>query len=250
MGWLNGKVSSRRAWTETHISLGIEAPLPAFEAGQFVRLGLEVDGEIVGRPYSLVNPPHMPPLEIYFDIVPQGPLSPRLAALSPGDEILVGSSPYGFLVLSQMPEGRDLWLIASGTGVGPFVSILESEAAWQRFENLRLVHGVRREAELAYRDRLQAIERGRGGRFRYLPFLSREEKDFALAGRIPAAIRDGRLQAAAGLEFDPALSRVMLCGNPGLVTDSLQVLAAAGFARHRRREPGQILLEEYWSDRE
>jgi len=250
MAWLNGRVSARRAWTESHISLAIEAPLPAFEAGQFVRLGLEVEGEIVGRPYSLVNPPGAAQLEVYFDIVPQGPLSPRLAALAPGDEILVGASPYGFLVLSQLPDGRDLWLIASGTGVGPFVSILESEAAWQRFENLRLVHGVRREPELAYRDRLQAIERGRGERFRYLPVLSREVKDFALTGRIPAAIGDGRLQAAAGLEFDPAVSRVMLCGNPGMVSDALQGLAAAGLGRHRRREPGQILLEEYWSERD
>ncbi len=249
MGWLNGRVSTRQAWTESHISLGIEAPLPAFEAGQFVRLGLEVDGEIVGRPYSLVNPPGAAPLEVYFDVVPQGPLSTRLASLAPGDEILVGSSPYGFLVLSQMPDGRDLWLIASGTGIGPFVSILESEAAWQRFENLRLVHGVRREAELAYRARLQEIERRRGERFRYLPFLSRQVKDFALTGRIPAAIGDGRLQAAAGLEIDPAVSRVMLCGNPGMVDGALQALAAAGLCRHRRREPGQVLLEEYWSER-
>ncbi|MCB1956218.1 MAG: ferredoxin--NADP reductase [Rhodocyclaceae bacterium] len=248
MGWIEGRVAARRAWTETHISLGIEADLPVFEPGQFVRLGLDIDGETVGRPYSLVNPPGAGLLEVYFDVVPGGPLSPRLAALAPGDRLRVGSAPYGFMVLSELPEGRDLWLLATGTGVGPFVSILESQAAWGRFENLRLVHGVRRASELAYRDRLLAMEERHGGRFRYLPFVTREACDFALPGRIPAAIGDGRLAAWAGLPLDPRHARLMLCGNPGMVAGALEALAPAGFRRHRRREPGQILLEEYWSE--
>ncbi|MCB1888394.1 MAG: ferredoxin--NADP reductase [Rhodocyclaceae bacterium] len=248
MGWIDGRVVTRRAWTESLVSLGIEAALPAFEPGQFVRLGLAVDGEIVGRPYSLVNAPGPGPLEVVFDVVPGGPLSPRLAALQPGDAVQVGSAAYGFMVLSEMPEGRDLWLIATGTGVGPFVSILESEAAWQRFENLRLVHGVRHASERVYRDRLLAIEARRGGRFRTLSFVSREACEDAQAGRIPAAIADGRLAASAGLALDPRHARLMLCGNPGLVRDAQAALAPAGFRRHRRREPGQILVEEYWSD--
>lgn len=247
MGWIDGRVVARRAWTETHLSLSIEAPLPAFVAGQFVRLGLEIDGEVVGRPYSLVNPPGAALLEVYFDVVPQGPLSPRLARLQPGDALKVGSAAFGFLVLAELPQGRDLWLLASGTGIGPFVSMLESPPAWQGFANLRLVHGVRHASELAYRERLLALEAAHPGRFRYLPFVSREPCAFALEGRIPAAIADGRLQARAGLAFDPRHARVMLCGNPAMVADTMATLAEAGFSRHRRRAPGQVLVEEYWS---
>ncbi len=248
MAWIDGCVVTRRDWTASLVSLGIEAGLPAFEPGQFVRLGLEIDGVRVGRPYSLVNPPGAGPLEVVFDIVPGGPLSPRLAALQPGDTVHVGAEAFGFMVLSEMPEGRDLWLLATGTGVGPFVSILESEAAWQRFENLRLVHGVRHAEERIYRDRLMALEASHGGRFRYLSCVTREPCDDALTGRIPAAIADGRLAACAGLALDPRHSRLMLCGNPGMVGDTLAVLSKGGFRRHRRREPGEILTEAYWSD--
>ena len=247
MGWTQGTVVDRKAWTDRHISLRIEASIGSFQPGQFIRLGLEVDGEIVGRPYSLVNAPDDPLLEVYFDVVPTGPLSPRLAALARGDRLRVGTAAYGFLTLSEMPAGSELWLIASGTGVGPFVSMVSDGGLWRHCDQLRLVHGVRHAAELAYAGRLQALEPPAGKSFAYVPMLSRESSDAALSGRIPAAIDDGRLQLAAGLGFDQARSRVMLCGNPGMVADTMTALAAFGLARHRRREPGQILIEEYWS---
>ncbi|MCB1906627.1 MAG: ferredoxin--NADP reductase [Rhodocyclaceae bacterium] len=247
MGWTQGTVVERKAWTERHISLRIDASFGNFQPGQFVRLGLEVDGEIVGRPYSLVNAPADPLLEIYFDVVPTGPLSPRLAALAPGDRVLVGTAAYGFLVLSEMPAGSELWLIASGTGIGPFVSIVGDGTLWRHYDHLRLVHGVRHAAELAYAERLQAVTAPAGKGCRYLPLLSRESRAGTLSGRIPAAIADSRLQRAAGLSFDPARSRVMLCGNPAMVEDTMAALAAYGLGRHRRRSPGQILIEEYWS---
>lgn len=246
MRWIDGRVVARRGWTASHFSLRIEAPLGDFEAGQFVRLGLQVGEETVGRPYSLVNPPSDPTLEVYFDVIPGGPLSGRLAALQPGDPILVGAQPYGFLVASEVPDGRDLWLIASGTGIGPFLSMLRSEAVWSRFENLRLVQAVRHAAELAYGDVVAAIAERGGERFRHIPFVSREPCAFALPGRVPAAIAEGALERRAGLAISSSTSRVMLCGNPGMVEDVTRVLEARGLARHRRREPGQILQENYW----
>ena len=246
MKWLDGRVVARKAWTEHHFSLSIEADLPPFEAGQFVRLGLDVDGQVVGRPYSLVNPPDAEMLEIYFDIVPGGPLSTHLSVLDAGDPISVGEHANGFLVLSEVPDGRDLWLIASGTGVGPFLSMLRTPTLWQRFENVRLVYAVRHARELAYPEVVADIEREHGERFRFIPFVSRESCDFALSGRIPAAIAEGRLQERAGLAFSAEVSRVMLCGNPGMVEDATEVLKTLGLAKHRRKEPGQILTENYW----
>lgn len=246
MEWIEGCVIDRHDWTASHHSLRIDAPLGGFEAGQFVRLGLEIDGELVGRPYSLVNPPHEVPLEVYFDRVPGGPLSSRLAALQAGDVLRVGARPYGFLTLPEVPDGRDLWLIASGTGVGPFLSILRTEQAWQRFDNIRLVQAVRHPAELAYGTVVAAVAAQRKARFMHLPFVSRASCDFALPGRVPAAIASGLLQARAGLEFSAEASRVMLCGNPAMVEDTTAALAAFGLVKHRRREPGQICQENYW----
>ncbi len=246
MDWIEGRVLGRHDWTEHHHSLRIEAPLPEFEAGQFVRLGLEIDGALVGRPYSLVNPPREPTLEVYFDVVPGGPLSPRLARLDAGAAISLGARAHGFLVLSQVPEGRDLWLMASGTGIGPFLSILRTDEAWQRFENVRLVQAVRLAHDLAYAETIAAIAARHGTRFRHLPFVSREACDFAMPGRIPAALASGALQAKAELEIGADASRVMLCGNPGMVADTTSALAAFGLVRHRRGEDGQICQENYW----
>src|SRR5262245_37040113 len=128
MNWLQGKVLENRHWTETLFSLRVEAPKLEFEAGQFVRIALDVGGERVARPFSFVNPPHVPVLEFYGVIVPEGPLSPRLARLKPGDALHVASNPAGFLVLSELPEAENLWLLATGAGIAPFLSILQTEA--------------------------------------------------------------------------------------------------------------------------
>ncbi len=246
MDWIEGRVIGRHDWTDHHHSLRIEAALPAFEAGQFVRLGLEIDGALVGRPYSLVNPPQEPTLEVYFDIVPGGPLSHRLARLEAGAAVRVGARAHGLLVLSQVPEGRDLWLMASGTGIGPFLSILRTDEVWRRFESIRLVQAVRRVRELAYADVIAAIAARRGARFRHLPFVSREACDFAMPARIPAALASGTLQARAGLDISADASRVMLCGNPGMVAETTTALTAFGLVRHKRGDDGQICQENYW----
>jgi ferredoxin/flavodoxin---NADP+ reductase len=143
MNWLGGKVLENRRWTDTLFSLRVQAPELAFRAGQFVRIALDVDGERVARAFSLVNPPQDPVLEFYGVIVPEGPLSPRLARLRGGDTLQIASNPAGFLVLSEVPEAQTLWLLSTGTGLAPFLSILRTDAPWQRFREVVLVHAVR-----------------------------------------------------------------------------------------------------------
>jgi ferredoxin--NADP+ reductase len=243
--WLEGTVVGRRNWTERLVSLQVEAPIEPYRAGQFIKLGLQIDGEVVGRPYSLVNPPEARPLEFCFGIVPGGPLSGRLAALAAGDGVLVAARANGFLTVEEVPPSRRLWLVATGTGIGPFLSILRCEAPWQRFERIVLVHAARRQGELMYGDVIASVAAARGARFRFVPFVSREPCAFALPGRVPAAIADGSLEARAELAIDEA-SHFMLCGNPAMVEDVTAALAARGLRKHQRKNPGHISVENYW----
>jgi ferredoxin--NADP+ reductase len=247
--WTEGKVIENRRWTEALFSLRVEGPGLSFEAGQFVRIALDMKegdaGSRVARPFSFVNPPDDPMLEFYGIVVPGGPLSPRLARLAPGDALYVATNPAGFLVLSEVPEARSLWLISTGTGIAPFLSMLRTEAPWKRFENVVLVHAVRYAKELAYQELIREIGLKRPG-LRYRSFVSRESHPASLAGRIPAAVRDGRLERAAGLELSPRSAHVMLCGNPDMLKDATAALAERGMRKHRRRNPGHITVESFW----
>ena len=243
--WLEGRVLENRHWTPALFSLRVAAPALEFEAGQFVKLALDIDGERIARPFSFVNPPGEMPLEFYGVIVPEGPLSPRLACLQPGDALYLSTNPSGFLVLSEVLLAEELWLLATGTGLAPFLSILRTDPPWRTYRSVILVHAVRRANELVYRDLVEATKRARGDQFRYVTFVSREDHPGSLAGRIPAAIRDGRLEAAA-CAIAAERSQFMLCGNPDMVKDVTATLVERGLRKHRRRAPGHITVENFW----
>ncbi|MGE5639359.1 MAG: ferredoxin--NADP reductase [Clostridia bacterium] len=243
--WHAARVVENRHWTPALFSLRVEGAPLSFEAGQFVRIALDIDGQRVARPFSFVNPPQDALHEFYGIVVPEGLLSPRLGSLAPGDTLYVAPNPAGFLVLSEVPDADALWLIATGTGIAPFLSILRTEAPWKRFKTVVLVHAARHAAELVYRDVLEDVARSRGGQFRYVSMVSREAHPGSLAGRIPAAIADGRLEAQARARLDPS-THAMLCGNPDMLRDAQAVLAARGMRKHRRRTPGHVTVESFW----
>ncbi len=150
-------------------------------------------------------------------------------------------------MLAEVPEAENLWLIATGTGLGPFLSILRTETPWQRFR--RGGPGARDAHSPPSRPTAKCsppIGAARGERFRRVAFVSRERAPGALEGRIPAAIGDGRLERAARAELSAARSHAMLCGNPAMVTDVTAALGARGMRKHRRRAPGHITVETYW----
>ena len=244
--WVQGRVVSKNAWTARLFSLQVDADIAPFEAGQFIKLGLEIGNEIVGRPYSLVNAPSGRPLEFCFSVVPGGPLSGRLAALNAEDTVLVAPYASGFLILREVTDGSHLWLIASGTGIGPFLSILKTAEPWQRFERIILVHAARTTSELMYRDIIKEFSATHSSQFVFIPFISREPTDFALPGRIPQAVANGQLETRAGTEFSATQSQIMLCGNPQMVDEIQHLLIERGLKKHRRRDPGNISIENYW----
>jgi len=238
--WLESRVIENRRWTDALFSLRVEGPQLRFEAGQFVRIALD---ERIARPFSFVNPPDDPVLEFYGIVVPEGPLSPRLMELRAGERLLVAPNPAGFLVLSEVPDAETLWLVSTGTGIAPFLSILRTGTPWRRFRNVVLVHAVRHARELVYPDMIRKIVKENS--LRYLTFVSREAAPGSLTGRIPAAMRDGRLETAAELALDQH-SHVMLCGNPDMLKDASGALIERGLRKHRRRTPGHITVESFW----
>jgi len=243
--WLSGRVIENRRWTDTLFSLRVESPPLRFEAGQFVRIALDIGGERVAKPFSFVNAPEDPVLEFFGVVVPEGPLSPRLARLKAGDALYVADNPAGWLIASEVPPAEDLWMVATGTGIAPFLSILRTGAPWQRYRRVILVHGVRNANELVYRDLIEQISAKWPGRLSYVRFVSREKHPGALEGRIPPAVADGRLEAAAA-PISAERSQFMLCGNPAMLKDMAAALAARGLKKHRRRSPGQITVESFW----
>ncbi len=244
--WSEGSVVELHQWNERLYSLRVDADIEPFEAGQFGRLALLIGEDLVSRPYSFVNAPDERPLDFYFIVIPDGVLTPRLASLKPGDQVWVARRGAGLFTLKQVPEGKFLWMLATGTALGPFLSILKTRAPWQRFEKIVLVHGVRTRAELAYQETIEGFRRAHPDQFQFFASVTREICPNAFQSRIPQAIESGALERMAGLQLIPEESQVMICGNPAMVKDTVALLKSRGFAENLRKQPGQITIERYW----
>ncbi|WP_447589118.1 ferredoxin--NADP reductase [Aquipseudomonas campi] len=223
-----------------------------FRAGQFARLGVrKADGGIVWRGYSMVSAPHDEYLEFFSIVVPGGEFTSELSRLQVGDELLVDKQAFGYLTLDRFPDGRDLWLIGTGTGLAPFLSILQDLEAWQRFERIVLVYSARDTGELAYQELIAELPQrewleGAGSKLQYIPVVTREQVPGALNARVTALIDNGELERAAGLELSPEHSRVMLCGNPQMIEDTRAVLKTRDMQLSLSRRPGAVAVENYW----
>ncbi|MFF7706122.1 FAD-binding oxidoreductase [Pseudomonas sp. NPDC007930] len=223
-----------------------------FRAGQFARLGVaKADGSVVWRAYSMVSSPHDEFLDFFSIVVPGGEFTSELARLKAGDELLIDRQAFGYLTLDRFADGRDLWMLATGTGVAPFVSILQDFEAWERFERIFLVYSARHGQELAYRELIAGLEQREylaefAGKLRFIPCVSREDYPNALRGRITSLIENGALEAAAGTPLTPEHSRVMICGNPEMIDDTRKLLKGRDMQLSLSRRPGQVAVETYW----
>lgn len=245
---IEGTVVGRTDWTEKLFSLKIHASIMPFKAGQFTKLALPTaEGEWQRRAYSMINAPDQKILEFLLVTVPDGDLSPRLDILQQGDKIYVGEDPAGFMTLDEIPEtARDLWLLSTGTAIGPFLSILADPASQQQFERVVLVHAVRKQEELVYQEKIAEIQKRFGKCFHYVPVVSREKVAYALSGRIPKLLSSGALSEFSGVELNSINSFFLLCGNPEMVHDCRDTLQDMGYKKHLRREVGQFSSENYW----
>ena len=244
------KVLSVHTWTDTLFSFTLTRPVQfKFTAGQFARIGLMVGDELVVRAYSVVSSPFDETLEFFSIVVPDGAFTSNLQHLKVGDTLYLDKTSYGYLTLAryQQPLPQDLWLLATGTGLAPFLSMLQDFETWQNYQQINLVYSVRTASELAYVQRIQDIANvfGEGHRgFKFIPIITRDPSA-ALHDRLPILIANGELEQAAGMLLSPATSHVMLCGNPQMVEDTKEALKLRGLIMNRRGV-GNIAVENYW----
>ncbi|WP_298869772.1 ferredoxin--NADP reductase [uncultured Psychrobacter sp.] len=273
-------VLSKTTWTPNLFSFTVSRPDSfKFTAGQFVRLGVnpsqlkyykqlsavtdydkdddeelnETLNEDIFRAYSIVSSPFDEVLEFFSIVIPDGAFTSQLQHLEVGDELLLNTMPFGFLTLAryQKPLPKDLWLLATGTGLAPFLSMLQDLKTWEDYEHIVLAYSARSTEELAYIEKIESLQEDFGSlvdnpaKLIFIPIVTREAVEGALTERLPKLLLDGTLQERAGIALDVDSTHVMLCGNPDMVEDTKETLKSLGLVMNRRGE-GNIAVENYW----
>jgi ferredoxin/flavodoxin---NADP+ reductase len=243
-------------WTDDLFSFkATRSPSFRFANGQFTMMGLEIEGKPLVRAYSMVSTNYDDELEFFSIKVPDGPLTSRLQHIKEGDRILVGKKPTGTLVLDNLLPGRRLYLLSTGTGLAPFMSIIRDPETYETFEKVILVHGCRQIAELAYGEKItRALPKDDylGELIRekliYYPTVTREP--FRHRGRLTDLITSGQMFRDVGLPaFDPADDRVMLCGSPQMLEDMRKILVERGFTEGSSGKPASFVIEKAFVER-
>ena len=241
-------------WVKHHtpklITFAISRPESyRFKAGQFSRLGFYEEEGFIWRAYSIVSAEYADTLEYFAVLIQDGPMSARFAQMQQGDTILLDKNATGFLLPERFPDGKDLVMLCTGSGIAPFLSILEQPEIRQRFDTVNLIHSVSFPEELIFNDRLAALSEHPlvgeyGHSFRFVPVTTRAANPLGLSGkRIPELLKNNSIEQALHTKFTPESTRFMICGNPEMVKDTFQTLLDMGYAMHRNRIPGQIMME-------
>ncbi len=245
-------VQSVRHWNEHLFSFAITRP-PSFRfrSGEFVMIGLpQENGKPLLRAYSVASPSYDDKLEFLSIKVADGPLTSRLQRIQPGDQIYLGRKATGTLVTDALLPGRRLFLLSTGTGLAPFLSLIRDPDVYTMFDEVVVVHSVRRISDLAFRAEMEAqladdplLEDDARAKLRYVPTVTRE--DFHRQGRIGAAIESGALfEGSTGpARFDPESDRIMMCGSMDMIRDLAKLLEDTGFVEGSNAKPGQYVIE-------
>lgn len=259
---LNAVVTHRSDLTDRLAIVRVEPQgwnLPHFVPGQWATLGLPDPagpGKFLKRVFSIASAPGLPYLEFYIQLVKEGEFTTRLWPHHPGDAIWLSPTLAGFFTLDSVPAGCDLALIATGTGLAPFMSMLRAHLALpgpaaapaQRWRRCVLAHGARCADELGYRDELAALAAA-DSRFTYLPLVTREPEGSrwsGLRGRVQTLLEGDAWKARTGVPLEPSSWHVFLCGNPAMIDDIDARLTARGFRHHSNKSPGNLHFERYW----
>ena len=270
------KVIEVTRWAPTLLSFKVTRPDGfKFTAGQFVRLGIHgkdlqyfaqnhetklITSEIQGQPidlegyvfraYSVASSPYDEFIEFFSVVIPEGEFTSKVNHIQVGDSLLLNTTPFGYLTLAryQLPLPNDLWLLATGTGLAPFLSILKTIDVWQQYQRIILVYSARTSQELAYQAEIGSIKSiygDNGAAFVFLPIVTREADYTGEKARVPNLILSGKLTELVGQKLDKERSHVMLCGNPQMFEDTKEALKSLGLTMNRRGE-GNIAVENYW----
>lgn len=249
-------VTSVRHWNDTLFSFTTtRSPHLRFKTGQFLMIGLMVDGKPLVRAYSIASPSYAEQLEFYSIKVQDGPLTSRLQHLQVGDKVLVGRKPTGSLIIDNLLPGKRLFLFASGTGLAPFLGIIREPEFYENYEQIILIHGVRLVSELGYHDYIlnelpkdEYLGEQASRQLIYYPMVTREP--FAHQGRVTDILHDDQLTAQIGLPaFDPVHDRVMICGSQFMLKDTADLVRARGFTEGNGAAPAEFVIERAFVER-
>ena len=248
--FLEERVLSVHHWTDRLFTFTTTRdPSLRFSNGHFTMIGLRLNGKPLLRAYSIASPNYEEHLEFLSIKVEEGPLTSHLQHIQVGDTIIVGKKPTGTLLIDYLTPAKRLYLLSTGTGLAPFLSIIRDPETYEKFETVVVVHGVRQVDELAYHDLIvdhlpqhEFLGDMIGQQLRYYPTVTRET--YRNMGRVTALIENGKLFTDLGMPpMNPAEDRVMLCGSPGMLNDLKHMLETQGFVEGNTSIPGDFVIE-------
>lgn len=243
------EVLSVHHWNDTLFSFTTTRdPGFRFQNGQFIMIGLMVDGKPLMRAYSIASANYEEHMEFFSIKVQDGPLTSRLQKIQPGDKLMVSSKPTGTLLVDALLPGKHLYLLATGTGLAPFLSVIKDPEVYERFDKVIITHGVREVSELAYQEIINALPENEyfgemvKGNLLYYPTVTREE--FDTQGRLTDALTSGSMQEKLGLPpINVADDRFMICGSPSMLKDFCEILDERGFQETIRGVNAEYVIE-------
>ena len=249
------RVLSVHHWTDKLFTFTTTRdPALRFSNGHFTMIGLRINGKPLLRAYSIVSANYEEHLEFLSIKVPDGPLTSQLQHMKVGDTIIVGKKPTGTLLIDYLNPGKRLYMLSTGTGMAPFMSIIRDPETYERFEQVILVHGVRNKDELAYHDLVtehlpahEFLGEMVAAKLRYYPTVTREA--YKNMGRVTTLMESGKLFTDLGVPpIDPAVDRVMICGSPGMLRDIKHMLEGKGFKEGNTSKPGDFVIERAFAE--
>ncbi len=243
------EVLSVHHWNDTLFSFTTTRdPGFRFSNGQFIMIGLQVEGKPLMRAYSIASANYEEHMEFFSIKVQDGPLTSKLQKIKPGDKVLTSTKPTGTLLVDNLKPGKNLYLLATGTGLAPFMSVIKDPEVYERFDKVILTHGVREVSELAYQDIIKELPENEyfgemvKGKLLYYPTVTRE--DFHTQGRLTDALTSGKLAETVGLpQVNVENDRFMLCGSPSMLKDFCEILDGMGFSETIRSDIGEYVIE-------
>ncbi|VAX76895.1 ferredoxin--NADP(+) reductase [Buchnera aphidicola] len=245
--WLKANIINLKKWKNNLFTLILQAPINSFIAGQFTKLSfINKKNKRIQRAYSFINTPTDKNLEFYILLINNGQLTPKLYNIYDHD-LFISKNSFGFFTLSELPKKENLWMMATGTALGPYFSILRNGNVLKKFKKIIFIYAVKYYIDLNYINLFQEIKEKYRKNITIRIILSQEKKKEYLYGRIPNLIASGELEESAQEFLDAEKSHVMLCGNPQMIKDTQKILfSMKNMRKHFRRKSGHITSENYW----